>query len=165
MMLMLTSLNLLTPKQVMQGTRRTFIPGDNTLWLAFDSTTNGLSHFYQFTDFLKRSWNIDDAGFMNIQNALSEAVINAIDHGNKWQEGKSVFVNARRDEDYYIFSIEDEGEGFNHNKIQNPTDKELREKEGGRGIFIMKYLSENVQFSGDGRCVKLLFKNDKVSGF
>jgi serine/threonine-protein kinase RsbW len=147
----------LPPRQFLQGKKSTFIPGNDTLWLVFDSTDQGLGQFYQFADFLKRLWNITDTQFASMYTALSEAVLNAVNHGNKWEKGKSVYVNANRYDGYYTFCIEDEGDGFNYHRIENPTDKENRMKAGGRGIFIMNYLSTDVHFSENGRMVKLLF--------
>jgi serine/threonine-protein kinase RsbW len=147
------------PKQFLQGKKSTLIQGSNTLWFVFDSSDHGLDQFYQFTDFLKRAWNITDAHFANIYTALSEAVLNAAGHGNKWEKEKSVYVNATHHDGYYTFLIEDEGEGFNYRRIENPTDKENREKPGGRGIFIMNYLATDVNYSEGGRLVKLLFSD------
>ncbi|CAN5917561.1 hypothetical protein BH11BAC7_BH11BAC7_09410 [soil metagenome] len=155
MISMLASLN---PKQVLEGKKNTFMAGNDVLWMNFDSTSNGIAHFSQFIDFIKRSWMIKDADFMNIKTVLSEAVLNAVDHGNKREEGKSVYVNARREGEHYAFTIEDEGAGFSPHRIENPTDKKNRDKPGGRGIFIMTYLSDDVQFSEGGTCVRLLFR-------
>ena len=156
---MFSILPILPPKEFLRGKRSTLIPGNNVLWLVFDSTDQGLEQFYQFTDFMKRAWNIADSCFINIQTALSEAVMNAVDHGNKREKEKSVYINACRYERYFTFLVEDEGEGFDYNQVENPTRKENRLKEGGRGIFIMNLLAEDVDFEKDGRMVKLLFAN------
>ena len=157
MMPIFSILPALAPKQFLQGKRSTFIPGNDVLWLVFDSTDHGLAQFYQFADFMKRAWNIPETVFINIHTALSEAVLNAAGHGNSWQPEKSVYVNAYRYDGYFTFFVEDEGEGFNYHKINNPTDSENRVKTGGRGIFIMNYLADDLTYSENGRAVKLLF--------
>ncbi len=135
------------------------VPETNELWLDINSTDAGIEHFYVFADFMKRSWNIDNDSFKNIQGALSEALLNAVEHGNKWAEEKQIHIHARCLNDYFIISLHDEGDGFNYKKIANPTDAENRTQPGGRGIFLMNYLSDDVQFSDGGKRVKLLFRN------
>jgi len=157
---MFSPLTLITPtsaKQVLQSTKRTIMMGDNTMWLVVDSNTHGLAQIYQFLDLLKYSWSIDETLFANIHTAVSEAITNAAEHGNKWEEKKSVYLCATRDGQSFTFTIEDEGDGFNYRKIENPTDQDKRSKPGGRGIFIMNYLSDHIQFSESGKCVKLFF--------
>ncbi len=161
---MTNALSLFLPmsaRQILQNKKRTIILGENTLWLVVDSSLQGISQINQFLDLLKQSWSINEKLSTNIYAAVCEATMNAIDHGNKWQEDKSVYISATNDNDSYTFTIEDEGDGFNYRRIENPTDEDKRSKEGGRGIFIMNYLTDNLHFSENGRCVKLLFSKEK----
>jgi serine/threonine-protein kinase RsbW len=151
----------MTAKQMLLHSKRTIMLHENSMWLVVDSSVYGLSQIYQFMDLLKYSWSIDETLFENIHTAVSEAVTNAAEHGNKWDKNKSIYVAVSRDRDAYTFTVEDEGEGFNYRKIANPTDPENREKEGGRGIFIMNYLSDHIYFSENGKCVKLFFSQRK----
>ena len=57
-------------------------------------------------------------------------------------------------------SIEDEGPGFNPDTLPDPTAPENLEKVGGRGIFLMKHLADEVKFSNEGRKVELTFFNN-----
>lgn len=148
----------LNTKQILLGKRNTIKQENGRFWFAFDSTKEGLSNYYQFLDLLKNTWGIDELTFTTIHIAISEAVMNAIDHGNKWDEKKSIYIFARHEEDYYIMTVEDEGEGFNYRRIKNPTDVENRANSGGRGIFIMNYLTENLLYSENGKSVRLLFR-------
>jgi serine/threonine-protein kinase RsbW len=152
-------LTLEKPKQL-TATKKS-VPAHNDLWLDINTTHLGIAHVYEFTDFMKRAWNIDETSYLNIHGALSEALTNSAEHGNKWDEDKQIHIHARREEEHFIVTITDEGEGFNYRKIENPTDMGNRSKEGGRGIFIMNYLADNVQFSEGGRCTKLFFRNAK----
>ena len=45
------------------------------------------------------------------------------------------------------FTIQDEGTGFDYENVPDPTAPENIEKVGGRGIFLMKELSDEVSFS------------------
>jgi serine/threonine-protein kinase RsbW len=150
-------LTLENPKQVIDTVKDQ--PGNNDLWLNINTTQLGISHFDEFADFMKRVWNIDDTSFLNIYTASSEALMNAADHGNNWEEDKQIHIHAHRDREHFIISIKDEGEGFNYKRIANPTDIENRTKVGGRGIFIMKYLADKIRYSEFGSCVELSFRN------
>jgi serine/threonine-protein kinase RsbW len=55
------------------------------------------------------------------------------------------------------FIVKDEGRGFNYENLPDPTAPENLEKIGGRGIFLMKHLSDEVQFKEQGRIVELSF--------
>ena len=55
------------------------------------------------------------------------------------------------------FVVKDEGKGFNYEQLPDPTSPENLEKPGGRGIFLMKHLSDEVQFKENGRVVELSF--------
>ena len=53
--------------------------------------------------------------------------------------------------------MEDEGPGFDYKNLSDPTAPENLEKIGGRGIFLMKHLSDEVSFYNDGKKVELAF--------
>jgi serine/threonine-protein kinase RsbW len=53
--------------------------------------------------------------------------------------------------------VEDEGDGFDYHNLPDPTAPENIEKPGGRGIFLMKHLSDEVEFKEGGRIVELSF--------
>jgi serine/threonine-protein kinase RsbW len=55
------------------------------------------------------------------------------------------------------FVVEDEGKGFDYEHLPDPTSPENIEKVGGRGIFLMKHLSDEVQFTERGKVVHLNF--------
>ena len=55
------------------------------------------------------------------------------------------------------FIVEDEGTGFDYNNLPDPTLPENISKPGGRGIFLMKNLCDEVSFKKDGRVAELSF--------
>ena len=55
------------------------------------------------------------------------------------------------------FIVTDEGPGFDHQQLPDPTSPENLEKPGGRGIFLMKNLCDEVQFEQEGKQVELSF--------
>lgn len=84
--------------------------------------------------------------------AVTEAVNNAIIHGNKEDDSKFVFIKFEFEEDRIIVSIKDQGTGFNPENISDPLAPENLLKESGRGIFILSSLMDevNFNFAGDG---------------
>ncbi len=91
----------------------------------------------------------------DLKTAVSEACLNAIEHGNKMKTGTKVAVSLSTDKTKMKVSIEDRGKGVNgtvnepniDDKIKG-TDKSTR----GWGLFLIKRLVDEVQFEpkGDG---------------
>ena len=56
------------------------------------------------------------------------------------------------------FVVEDEGSGFDFDNLPDPTNPKNLEKVKGRGIFLIKSLSDKTTFKQGGRIVEMLFK-------
>lgn len=127
--------------------------------LSIKSSTDNLALVEGFVDEVCNKENIAEDFFGNILMAVTEAVTNAIQHGNKYDSTKEVevsVVNANKEE--IAFRIKDDGPGFNFNDLPDPTAPENIEKPNGRGIFLMKHLADQVTFNDQGRTVELKFK-------
>lgn len=107
---------------------------------------------------LADKYHIADDTFANMMTCLNEAAINAIIHGNKLNPDKKVIVNAEVEGRRMIWTITDEGEGFNQNDIPDPTAPENLERLSGRGVFIIKQLADQCIFNAKGNEVELHFK-------
>ncbi len=79
--------------------------------------------------------------------AVTEIVNNAIHHGNKNNKEKKVTINIRILESKLEAHIKDEGSGFNPEQIGNPLDPKNLMKESGRGIFLIKQLTDGVDYN------------------
>lgn len=110
-----------------------------------------------FIDNAKEKYQLDDDIYGNIMIAVTEAVNNAIKHGNGGDSSKNVSLALTFEEGLIKFKVEDEGTGFDHLNLPDPTSPENLEKPGGRGIFLMKHLSDEVSFDDNGRVVELTF--------
>ena len=110
-----------------------------------------------FIDNAKEKFQLDDDIYGNIMIAITEAVNNAIKHGNRSDSSKNVSLSLSLDDSRIKFRIEDEGQGFDFENLPDPTSPENIEKPGGRGIFLMKHLSDEVEFIEGGRIVELSF--------
>lgn len=94
----------------------------------------------------------------NILVAVTEAVNNAIQHGNKSNPDKNIEVALKKQHNKLQFTIKDEGDGFDFENIPDPTDPANIEKINGRGVFLMKNLADQVEFSENGKVVSLQFE-------
>lgn len=103
-------------------------------------------------------FNINQDYYGNILVALTEAVNNAIYHGNQGVVSKSIDISFKTSPDYVSFIIKDEGPGFNYDSLPDPTNPENIEKPNGRGVFLMRNLADKVSFEDDGSKVILDFK-------
>ena len=110
-----------------------------------------------FIDNAKDTYQISDDLYGNIMVAITESVNNAILHGNQSDSKKMVDLSLELAEEKIIFTIVDQGPGFDFENLIDPTAPENLEKVGGRGIFLMKHLADEVNFEDEGRNVELIF--------
>ena len=108
-------------------------------------------------DNISSTLELQEEFYGNVLIAVTEAVNNAIDHGNKKNTSKSVLLTVATTDEILCFSIEDEGEGFDYNNLPDPTAPENILKENGRGIFLMQNLADEMEFENNGRIVNLYF--------
>ena len=100
---------------------------------------------------------LSDDYYGNILIALTEAVNNAITHGNQLDPNKKVNLNMETTTKDVEFTIKDEGLGFDYENVPDPTLPENLTKLSGRGVFLMKNLADEVSFEENGATVKLKF--------
>jgi serine/threonine-protein kinase RsbW len=129
----------------------------NTISIQVPSMVENIRMIESFIDNAKERFHLDDDIYGNIMIAVTEAVNNAIKHGNNNNKTKNVYLSLALDESVIKFVVKDEGDGFNYDHLPDPTSPENLEKPGGRGIFLMKHLSDEVSFKDNGRTVELSF--------
>ena len=94
----------------------------------------------------------------NLLVAASEAVNNAVLHGNKGDPSKKVMLDVDYIDDEIIVAVEDEGRGFNLENLPDPLLPENLLKPSGRGIHIMKSLMDSVAFEFTPKGTKAIMK-------
>ncbi|MEN8201751.1 MAG: ATP-binding protein [Bacteroidota bacterium] len=109
-------------------------------------------------DELSLELDLSDEVYGNVLVATMEATNNAIVHGNNSDPRKQVSINIETRERELKVLIEDQGDGFDHYGVPDPTAPENIEKINGRGIFLMERLSDEILYLNDGRIVELKFK-------
>lgn len=129
----------------------------NTISIQIPSIMDNVRMIESFIDNAKEKFNLDDDIYGNIMIAVTEAVNNAIKHGNANNLKKNVTLSLILQDNMIRFTVKDEGNGFDFNNLPDPTSPENLSKPGGRGIFLMKHLSDEVEFLENGSLVEMRF--------
>ncbi len=122
------------------------------------SKMENISEVENLIDVIFEDYELSPDYYGNMLVALTEAVNNAILHGNKLDESKKVDISFKHFGDEYRFTVKDQGEGFDFDNVPDPTAPENIEKPDGRGIFLMRNLANDVVYSDGGSTVEIIFK-------
>lgn len=129
----------------------------NPVTIEFPSIVDNIKIVESFIDNSRDEYNIGDDLYGNILIAITEAVSNAIQHGNKYNKDKIVRLTCSSSPSEISFVIEDEGPGFDYTTLPDPTSGENLLKPDGRGIFLMKHLCDVLKFEEKGKKVEMVF--------
>jgi serine/threonine-protein kinase RsbW len=121
------------------------------------SSLDSLIEVERLVDELSEKVEFNTDVYANILVALSEAVKNAIIHGNKMDESQNVALHYSITDSHITFIVIDNGIGFNYYSVPDPTLPENIEKEYGRGIYLMNALADDVIYNDKGNEVSLKF--------
>ena len=128
-----------------------------TLNIKFPSIQENLRLVESFIDNAKEKFDIKDDLYGNIMVAVTESVNNAIIHGNKEDSQKNVSLSMLLGDSTIKCVVEDEGSGFDYDSLPDPTAPENLFKMGGRGVFLIKNLTDGVSFENEGRRLVMVF--------
>ncbi|GAA4337726.1 hypothetical protein GCM10023149_47330 [Mucilaginibacter gynuensis] len=126
--------------------------------LQLPSKHDSITHLETLIEEIADKYHVGDDTFANMMTCLNEAFINAILHGNKLDPEKIVIINAEVDGKRIIWTVTDEGEGFDYSHLPDPTSEENLEKLTGRGVYIIKHLADQCIFNTRGNELELHFK-------
>lgn len=132
----------------------------NSIKISIPSLIENIKIIESFIDNAKESFEINDDIYGNIMISVTECISNAIIHGNQSDKNKLVHLELNMKGDQLNFIIEDEGRGFDLLELQDPTAPENIQKPGGRGIFLIRHLSDEVKFEEGGKRTILSFYID-----
>jgi len=131
-----------------------------SLRLSIPSLADNIRIVESFIDNARERFNFNEDIYGNVMIAVTESVNNAIIHGNKNDKSKNVDLSLEVNQHYLCFTIKDEGSGFNYDNLPDPTAPENLLKTGGRGIFLIRHLADEVKFLAKGNTVQLKFNLD-----
>jgi serine/threonine-protein kinase RsbW len=123
--------------------------------LSLESTPREIGKVENFLKKINRLARLSDECFYKLFISSTEAVTNAIVHGNKSDPAKKVSVRAEIDNKLIVVCIKDEGQGFDPKSVPNPLENNNILKDNGRGVFLIKELMDSVEYVTDpsGTCV------------
>lgn len=130
---------------------------NNNFVLKLPSEPSSIGTVESFVKDLVSRFDIQQEKYPNILISLTEAVNNAIIHGNNHDQQKFVNIRLNKSENILSFRVSDEGNGFNHFDLPDPTAPENIECCGGRGVFLIKHLCDRVLFYNNGSTVEMQF--------
>lgn len=130
---------------------------NKTIRLEIPSIPENIRVIESFIDNARSGFEISDDIYGNIMIAVTEAVNNAILHGNKLDVSKNVTLELEQFESALTFTVSDQGKGFDYHELPDPTLDENLEKIGGRGLFLVKHLCDEVKFNDLGTSIKMTF--------
>jgi serine/threonine-protein kinase RsbW len=126
--------------------------------IEFTSELKNINQVEALIDKISELKGVNEDSYGNMLIAVTEAVNNAVIHGNCFQKDLMVDVVVTDFPDKICFTIHDKGNGFDFNNLPDPTAPENIEKENGRGIFLIKNLSDELEFEDGGRTAKIYFQ-------
>ncbi len=132
--------------------------GSGTKKLKLSSTFEELERLEPFVNELQEWAEFKEDDFNRILLALSEAVNNAIIHGNQQDPEKEVDINTKLETGTLIVSVQDEGDGFDPDSIPDPLKEENLLNEGGRGVYLIEQYADGVKFSKGGTKITITFR-------
>ena len=127
--------------------------------LQIASRMEGITEVEGLINALCEDFGVDEMHYGEILIAMTEAVNNAIVHGNKLDASKLVNITITAEAPTLEFRIEDQGPGFDFENIPDPTSPKNIEKPNGRGVFLMRQLADSCTFDELGRVATLRFEN------
>lgn len=125
--------------------------------LKIESKANNIAMIEPYLKEIIEENHICSERYADILISLTEAVNNAIIHGNDRDESKYVKILMTEGEQGVVFSVTDEGQGFDPENVPDPTTEAFIECCGGRGVFIIKSLADRVDYQDNGSTVQMSF--------
>lgn len=130
----------------------------NKLEISVSSEISNIVKVENFIESFVAYFNLQPELYGKISLSVIEAINNAILSGNKRQPDKMVTVIAEKVRNEFRVTVSDEGEGFDYTDIPDPTLPDNINKVTGRGLYLMKTLSDELIFTNNGASVTLVFK-------
>lgn len=101
-----------------------------------------------------RQWvGISEEDAFSLRLCLDEAYTNCYRHGNKHDPNKHITTSVYNNESALTFVISDEGDGFDPTMLNNVVEPAPWFHEGGRGVFLMKELMDDLLYFNNGKSI------------
>lgn len=126
--------------------------------LTLASDPNNINKVEDLVQQIASRYQLNQEKHDNLLISLTEAVNNAIIHGNKQDRSKKVSIRFAQIADGLAIRVSDQGRGFNVNSLPDPTCPERICECGGRGVFLMTQLCDKMRYINGGSTVEMQFR-------
>ena len=92
----------------------------------------------------------------DVRLCFEEALINAMKHGNGLKTNVSVLLETGYDDKKLWIKLEDQGRGFDVRGLNDCTKGEGLLKGGGRGIYLVHQLMDEVKYNARGNSILMV---------
>jgi serine/threonine-protein kinase RsbW len=111
----------------------------------FASRQNAVVKAEKLAERVTRKLQFDESDRMDIAIAVTEAVNNAVEHGNRQSASKIVTVRFEFSNKILRIIVRDQGDGFALRDVEDPLAPENLTKPNGRGLLILDSLMDSVE--------------------
>ena len=122
-------------------------PGKIPTELTVTSTTDNLSRIRSFVQNYADKFGLDSEITSKIVLAVDEACTNIIKHAYRYSPDGKITVKLKTDKKKFSVTIIDEGGHFDPQQIPDPVLEKMQKRGGGLGMFLMKKLMDEVEYS------------------
>jgi serine/threonine-protein kinase RsbW len=122
--------------------------------LSLNSTYKESEKVPDFVTDIQEKSQLEEDTTGNLMLLLSEAVTNAIVHGNKLDKKKKVEVEVQINSKQIVSIVKDQGDGFDPQTANDPLKEENLLKDSGRGIFLIEEISDSVDYLNNGTTIR-----------
>ncbi|OJX56848.1 MAG: hypothetical protein BGO89_09985 [Candidatus Kapaibacterium thiocyanatum] len=132
--------------------------GLRTYTLTLPSERSSITGVEPFLQNIEACHRLSPDRYHNLLVALTEAVNNAIIHGNNSDPSKPVNIDVQTSGHEIIILVSDKGSGFDPDAVPDPRDPDRLLREGGRGVFLIRHLADVVEFASGPEGMTVLIK-------
>jgi serine/threonine-protein kinase RsbW len=119
---------------------------EETTQLSLPSRVESIAEAAQAAAEVAKRAGLGEEGAFGLDMAVREAVTNAVMHGNRQDESKRVEINFVESNGELVVTVRDHGEGFDSERVADPTAEENLLKTSGRGILFMRTFMDTVEW-------------------
>ena len=132
-------------------------PDPHHLAISCPSDLVHMDALVEHTDAFLAGQALDDELAYKVVLLMTEAATNAIEHGNAHDPEKNVAIDIRLMAESIEVTVEDEGAGFDPSTVLNPVAAENLLLDGGRGLFFIREMADEVHLENEGRRIRIVF--------
>lgn len=97
-----------------------------------------------------RGW-VTDRRVAEIRMCLQEALVNAVEHGNGCDPGRTVRLEISEERGRCLIRVHDEGAGFDPAKVCMAAPLQ----HGGRGVCLIRHFVDRLRYDRNEKCLEM----------